>query len=61
MEKVLVATRMGARTHQALKQLARTEERTVSFLLRKAAEEYVDIRSVRDPTAEAEPRASREG
>jgi predicted transcriptional regulator len=41
MRKQIVATRVEPPTYDALKKLARREERSVSFLLRKAVEAYV--------------------
>ena len=41
MSKEFVATRLDAETHQALKALAQQQDRSVSYLLRKLAEEYV--------------------
>ena len=41
MEKVHVATRLEEQTSNALKAIAEEKDRTVAYLLRKAAEEYV--------------------
>ncbi len=41
MSKEFVATRLDAETHSALKTLAQQKDRSVSYLLRKMAEEYV--------------------
>jgi predicted transcriptional regulator len=40
MKKVYVATRLEQQTNDALKSIAEEYDRTVSYLLRKAAEEY---------------------
>ena len=41
MDKVLVATRIDGKIHQILKEIGDREDRTVSYLLRKAVEQYV--------------------
>ena len=40
MSKVYVATRLEEQTTEALKVIAAKQDRTVAYLLRKAAEEY---------------------
>ena len=40
--KNFVATRLEEQTHSALKALAEKQDRTVSYLMRKACEEYVE-------------------
>jgi len=42
MAKPMVATRIEQPTYSALKELARKEDRSVSYLLRKAVETYVN-------------------
>ena len=42
MDKVLVATRIDGKIHQILKEIGDREDRTVSYLLRKAVEKYVE-------------------
>lgn len=41
MKKTLVATRLQEKTFDRLQRIATKEERTLAYLLRKAAEEYV--------------------
>ena len=41
MKKILVATRLEAQTHTALKDLADKQDRTICYLVRKAVEQYV--------------------
>ena len=41
MSKVFVATRLEEQTTQALKVIAAKQDRTVAYLLRKAAEQFV--------------------
>ena len=43
MDKVLVATRIEVKTHRMLKAIGEKEDRTVSYLLRKAVERYVEV------------------
>jgi predicted transcriptional regulator len=52
MSKVFVATRIEAKTHDALIVLAKQNDRTVSYLLRKAAESYVN----REPKRKVQPK-----
>ena len=42
MEKMLVATRIDEETHRRLRGVAEEQDRTVSYLLRKAVERLVD-------------------
>ena len=42
MDKILVSTRLDGKTHNALKEIADRQERTVAFLLRKAAEQFIE-------------------
>ena len=42
MRKNFVATRLDVQTHSALKDLAEEQDRTVSYLMRKACEQYVE-------------------
>ena len=42
MRKNFVATRLDVQTHGALKALAEEQDRTVSYLMRKACEQYVE-------------------
>ena len=42
MRKDFVATRLDAQTHEGLKTLAEAQDRTVSYLMRKACEQYVE-------------------
>lgn len=42
MEKILVATRLEGPTYHRLKDLAGQRDRTVSYLVRKAVEHYVE-------------------
>ncbi len=39
--KTLVATRIEAREHQVLQRMAAAQDRTISYLVRKAVEQYV--------------------
>ena len=41
MQSLTVSTRLDAATHNVLKVMAKKEERTLSYLFRKAIEEYV--------------------
>lgn len=51
MEKVLVATRIDETIHVSLKSLATEQERTISFLIRKAVEAYVQANDVEQAQA----------
>ena len=51
MGKQMVATRVEPPTYDALKGLARREERSVSYLLRKAVEAYVASKKESDELA----------
>jgi predicted transcriptional regulator len=42
LDKILVATRLDAPTHAALKGLADRHDRTVAYLVRKAVEQFVE-------------------
>ena len=44
MNKVLVATRIDEKTHRRLTQIASKDDRTVSYLVRKAVEEFIEAR-----------------
>lgn len=43
MSKVFVATRLDRETHEGLKRIAQQQDRTVGYLLRKAAEQFVQM------------------
>ena len=43
MDKILVATRLEAQTHEALQQIAQQQDRKVGYLVRKAVEQYVQM------------------
>ncbi len=42
MMQILVATRLDKATHTSLKALAAQQDRTVSYLIRKAVEQFVE-------------------
>jgi predicted transcriptional regulator len=42
MNKILISTRLDAPIHDALKALAMRNDRTISYLLRKAVESYIN-------------------
>jgi predicted DNA-binding protein len=42
MEKQLVATRIPTQMHNALKDLAKRQDRKVAYFVRKAVEEYIE-------------------
>ena len=44
MQKVLIATRIGGQTHRILRNMAVQQDRTVSYLVRKAVEQYIGRR-----------------
>ena len=41
MKKLIVTARIDGQTHSDLKMIAKREDRSVSYLLRKAVEQYV--------------------
>ena len=41
MKKLIVTARIDGQTHSDLKMIAKQEDRSVSYLLRKAVEQYV--------------------
>ena len=43
MDKILVATRLEAQTHEALQQIAQQQDRKVGYLVRKAVEQFVQM------------------
>tara|TARA_B100000029_G_C16712186_1_gene643681 strand:+ start:90 stop:254 length:165 start_codon:yes stop_codon:yes gene_type:complete len=53
MEKALVATRLDVQIHKALKSLAKEQDRTVSYLMRKACEQYVENQQKKAKKVEA--------
>jgi len=46
-QKILVATRLEEKTHGTLKALAESRDRTLSYLVRKAVEQYVEAATKR--------------
>ena len=52
MKKTLVATRLQQQTFDRLQQLAAKEDRTLAYLLRKAAEEYINRKENRENGAQ---------
>ncbi len=48
MQKVILTARIDGETHRDLKVIAEREDRSLSYLLRKATEQYVERRSGAD-------------
>ena len=42
MKDIVVTARIDGQTHQTLKKLAERDDRSISYLLRKAAEQFVN-------------------
>ena len=59
MEKVVVTARIDGQTEQQLRKVAKREDRSVSYLVRKAVERYVGARVVEGVAAPDLP--AREG
>ena len=51
--KNFVATRLEVQTHSALKSLAEKQDRTVSYLMRKACEQYVEAQQRKEKKGKA--------
>ena len=47
MKKLIVTARIDGQTHSDLKMIAKREDRGVSYLLRKAVEQYIDRQVIR--------------
>ena len=54
MRRLPVATRIDEQTHRALSEIAAREDRTIGYLLRKAAERYVEEEAKRAAAREKE-------
>ena len=48
MKDIVVTARIDGQTHQNLRKLAERDDRSISYLLRKAAEQFVKTESKRN-------------
>ena len=49
MKKLIVTARIDGQTHSDLKMIAKREDRSVSYLLRKAVEQYLAHQDIKKP------------